>query len=194
MKSGGVPPQTQAEAGDRRIRAFRTRDSEDTHAARASEPDPPSRVRGVGKPGGKRRTREEVLLGTEEEAWSSESQLIPRKPRCASKPVSRENSRRRRERPGSAKLRRLFLSGDVELVLKLVASNASCLRDSHTSPHLGPGHALFSQRSRQVEVGSQVSLKAEDEEWLGTGTSASKLSQIEAHISLGQWVSSLSLH
>lgn len=96
-------------------------------------------------------------------------------PGVLSKPVSRESSRRRRERRGSAKLRQLFLSGDVEVVLKLVRSNASCLRDSHTSPHLGPGHVLFSQRSGQVQVGSQVFLKAEDEEWLGTGTSASKL-------------------
>ena len=138
------------------------------HAAGASETDPPSRVRGVGKRGGKGGRGKKWLL-VKRRSFGAQSHSCPEK--NPGVPLSR----RRRERQASAELRRLLLSGDVGLVLKLVMSNASCLRESHTSPHLGPGHALFSQSLGQVKVGSQVFPKAEDEEWLGIGTSTPKL-------------------
>lgn len=109
----------------------RTSDSQNKSQTRgwASETEVPSRVPGVGGWGwgtGRERVEEE-RLGKRKKPRAqrlSKSPIWPQvKPRCGSE-QTRESGRRHRERRGNAEFCRLLFSSDVELVLKLVNSNA----------------------------------------------------------------------
>lgn len=78
------------------------------------------------------------------------------------------------ERGGGTLSRRLLFSGDVELVLKLVNSDASCLRDLPLTIPRTETRPVF-PKTGQLKVGSQVLHKAEDEGWLQIGKSAPEL-------------------